>query len=86
MSVKKNQEVKLEMDSSFIKMTCYHYGLHRLKIVFKQKKLSAISNQLSATYIFYKVPIDVYLQLLDNGSSGRYFNREIKNRYNCEKQ
>ena len=74
MAVKKNQEVKVEMESSFIKMTAYHYGLKRLTIVFRK-----------ATYIFYHVPVKVYHELKEAGSSGRYFNQNIRERYNSEK-
>ena len=86
MPVKKKIEETVEMDSSCISMTCYHYGLKRLKIVFKTKKQSAVSNQLSAIYTFFGIPVEVYHQLLDSGSSGKYFNENIRDRYNCSKE
>jgi hypothetical protein len=75
MAVKKNQEIKVKMESSFIELTSYHYRLHRLTIVFKK-----------ATYIFYHVPVEVYQQLLASGSSGKYFNENIRDKYNFEKR
>jgi hypothetical protein len=72
--VQKDQEVKVKMESSFIKMTCYHYRLDRLTIVFKK-----------STYIFYHVPVDVYHKLLESGSSGKYFNASIRDQYNFSK-
>jgi lysyl-tRNA synthetase, class II len=71
--VKRSEEIKVKMESSFIKMTCYHYGKQRLKIAFK-----------NATYIFYHVPVRVYHELKESGSTGKYFNENIREKYNYE--
>jgi hypothetical protein len=84
--IKKNQEVKVEHESSFIEMTSYHYRLHRLSVVIRKGKHSTINNQLSTKYVFFNVPEQVYHKLLESGSSGTYFNRNIRNHYNYEKQ
>jgi lysyl-tRNA synthetase, class II len=75
MAVKKTEEIKVKMESSFIEMTGYHYGLKRLTVVFKK-----------STYVFYHVPQKIYQELLNSGSSGKYFNEQIRDKFNFEKK
>ena len=39
-----------------------------------------------ATYVYHGVPVDVFRQLMNSDSKGRYLNRIIKPSYRCEKQ
>jgi hypothetical protein len=36
-------------------------------------------------YVYRRVPVDVAVELVTSESAGRYFNRKIKNRFECDK-
>jgi hypothetical protein len=59
--------------SSAITAVGYDATTGRMKITFKQGR----------TYDFCRVPSDVYQGLMVAGSKGSYFDRVIKDRYQC---
>lgn len=58
------------------------------RIVFNQDPISVLRIIFTSgiTYDFYDVPQDIFIGLKDATSVGKYFNQNIKNRYNYEKR
>ncbi|WP_269669772.1 KTSC domain-containing protein [Pseudomonas citronellolis] len=59
--------------SSVIEAIGYDPATRRMKIKFKQGR----------TYDFCGVPPDVYQELMSAGSIGSYYDRAIRDRYQC---
>jgi len=63
----------VRVNSSAITAVGYDPATNRMKITFKQGK----------TYDFCRVPSNVYQGLINAPSKGGYFDRVIKDRYQC---
>lgn len=71
----KVETIALKIDSSFIKKIEHNYRLRTLKI-------EMINGNV---YKFYKLPEEVIIALLKSESQGKFFDAEIKGKYNSEK-
>lgn len=63
----------VRVNSSAITAVGYDPATNRMKITFKQGK----------AYDFCRVPLNVYQGLINAPSKGGYFDRVIKDRYQC---
>jgi hypothetical protein len=63
----------VRVNSSAITAVGYDPATNRMKITFKQGK----------TYDFCRVPLNIYQGLINAPSKGGYFDRVIKDRYQC---
>jgi len=63
----------VRVSSSAITAVGYDTATGRMKITFKQGR----------TYDYCRVPANIHQSLMDAVSKGTYFDRAIKNRYQC---
>jgi hypothetical protein len=65
------EEAMPQVDSSAIRSVHYRAGRRELVVRFVSGR----------AYVYFDVPAELYCQFLDAPSRGRFFNREIRDRY-----
>lgn len=70
---------EIDVESSNIHSVRYSSGAQELYIKFKR------SGSTPTEYVYYDVPFIVYKKMLSAPSHGKFFHKEIKNRYEYEK-